>query len=196
MLCVRNAVVAKATSSALREERIRDEEKQETNGETTAEAAGEAPADGNEKSGVVGDASALITKADDQVVKPAAKAAKKAKAKVAEASSTPAAKKVKAKVAEASSTPAAKKVKDKLTKASSTLAAKPAPGSADKDQAEAEKEAPEPASGYEADVEPGILATATDTAGGLTQSIRQAGEDAVETIAQAVSSVRDSAFGL
>jgi hypothetical protein len=72
-------------------------------------------------------------------------------------------------------------------------------GEASKEQREVEKEAAEPVSGYEADVEPEVPATGTDE--GEAEATQNGDGDGVakaetETIAQAVSSVRDSAFGL
>jgi hypothetical protein len=72
-------------------------------------------------------------------------------------------------------------------------------GEASKEQHEVEKEAPEPASGYEADVEPEIPPTGTEEGEeGATQNGDGDGVAGAETetIAQAVLSVRDSAFGL
>jgi hypothetical protein len=72
-------------------------------------------------------------------------------------------------------------------------------GEARKEQHAVEKEAAEPVSGYEADVEPEVPATVTEEGEAeVTQNGDGDGVASAETkmIAQAVSSVRDSAFGL
>jgi hypothetical protein len=154
VLCERNAVVAKATSSALREEKMQREDRDE--GEIVVEETGEA----GEEDGVEETITVHASGKTNGVGK-----AKGAKAKASKDATSSAEK--------SAQVPHTHHI------------------TVDEDQQVHTEQGTEPTSGYEADVEPEIPATATEAG--------EDGEDATAetgTIVQVVSSIRDSAFAL
>jgi hypothetical protein len=162
VLCERNAVVAKATSNALREEQIQREERSEANGNGIVANTGDVVQGGgvehSEGDVLVGSSQGGLGSGKTNGV---GKATSKAR----------------------------------FSKGANATAGRNVHVTVDDEQQFHTKRGTEPQSGYDADVEPEIPATATEAGDG--EGISQ--EDAMaetETIAQAVSSMRDSAFPL
>ena len=161
MLCERNAVVAKATSNALREEKIQREERSDGNGDEIVVDTEDVVQGGG------------VEHSEGDVLVVSSKGPRSGKTNgVGKA-----------------------KGKARFSKGVESTAERNVHVTVDDDQQVHTEHGTESKSGYEADVEAEIPATATEAGeeGGISQ------EDAMaetETIAQAVSSMRDSAFPL